>query len=42
MINIAKKISQDKNIVNKITHKKLLFEIFNLYGYEYEILEYYP
>jgi len=38
MKNIAKLIKDNNELIKDIKIKRLLFEIFNLYGYEYNIL----
>jgi len=35
MKNIAKLIKDNNEIIKDIKNKRFLFEIFNLYGYEY-------
>ena len=35
-------IKKDKDIIKQIKNQRLLFEIFNLFGYKYEILKDYP
>ena len=41
MEEFAKDIKQDYNNIDKIIHKRLLFEVIQNFGYEYELFNLY-